>query len=68
MAQAAIAWLLLGIVSAAAGSAGRYAAYDHGVYLPYVNAPGPSDGKRSMFGILSADTTTPVEPVSMTAS
>src|SRR6266481_80389 len=43
MAQAAIAWLLLGIVSAAAGSAGRYAAYDHGVYLPYVNAPGPRD-------------------------
>ena len=43
MVQAAIAWLLLGIVSAAAGSPGRYDAYDRGVYLPYVNAPGPRD-------------------------
>ena len=41
--QAAIAWLLLGIAAAAAGSPGRYDAYDHGVYLPYVNAPGPRD-------------------------
>ena len=41
--QAAIAWLLLGIVSAAAGSAGRYDAYRVGVYLSYVNAPSPRD-------------------------
>src|SRR5262249_58265420 len=43
MVQAAIAWLLLGIAAAAAGSPGRYDAYDHGVYLPYVNAPGSRD-------------------------
>jgi hypothetical protein len=36
----AIAGLLLGIVPAAAGSP-RYDEYDHGVYLPYIDAPGP---------------------------
>jgi hypothetical protein len=34
---------VLGIVPAAAGSPGRYGEYDDGVYLPYVNAPGPGD-------------------------
>jgi hypothetical protein len=43
MVQAAIAWLLLGVAAAAAGSAGRYDAYRAGVYLSYVNAPGPRD-------------------------
>jgi len=43
MAQAAIAWLLLGIAAAAAGSPGRYAAYDPRGLPPYVNAPGPRD-------------------------
>ena len=43
MVQAAIAWLLLGIVSAAAGSPGRYDAYDREAYLSYLNAPGPHD-------------------------
>jgi hypothetical protein len=42
-AAVTIAGLLLGIVPASAGSPGRYDAYDHGVYLPYVNAPGPRD-------------------------
>jgi hypothetical protein len=41
--QAAIAWLLLGIAAAAAGSPGRYDAYDREAYLSYVNAPGPRD-------------------------
>ena len=43
MAQAAIAWLLLGIAAAAAGSPGRYDAYDREAYLSYLNAPGPRD-------------------------
>ena len=43
MVQAAIAWLLLGIAAAAAGSPGRYDAYDREAYLSYVNAPGPRD-------------------------
>ena len=43
MAQAAIVWLLLGIAAAAAGSPGRYDAYDREAYLAYVNAPGPRD-------------------------
>src|SRR5262249_42821711 len=34
--------LLLGAVSASAGSPRRYQEYDQGAYLPYVNAPGPS--------------------------
>src|SRR3984893_8339199 len=34
--------------------------------LEYVSLPVPSDCKRSMFGILSAETTTPVDPVSIT--
>src|SRR5262245_52396799 len=34
--------LLLGAVSASAGSPSRYREYDQGAYLPYVNAPGPS--------------------------
>ena len=36
--------------------------------LEYVSWPGPNDGRRSMFGILSADTTMPVEPVSITTA
>src|SRR6266446_3336040 len=32
--QAVIAWLLLGIAAATAGSPGRYDAYNHGIYLP----------------------------------
>src|SRR5499427_5216300 len=43
LAQAAIAWLLLGIAAAAAGSPGRYDAYDREAYLSYLNAPGPRD-------------------------
>jgi hypothetical protein len=43
MVQAAIAWLLLGIAAAAAGSPGRYDAYDREAYLSYLNAPGPRD-------------------------
>src|SRR5262245_31371527 len=35
--------LLLGAVPASAGSPSRYQEYDQGAYLPYVNAPGPSD-------------------------
>jgi hypothetical protein len=38
-----IAWLVLGIAPASAGSPGWYDEYNHGVYLPYVNAPGPHD-------------------------
>ena len=34
--------------------------------LEYVSLPGPSDCKRLMFGILSAETTMPVDPVSIT--
>jgi hypothetical protein len=41
--QAVIAWLLLGIAAAAAGSPGRYDAYDREASLSYVNAPGPRD-------------------------
>jgi hypothetical protein len=36
--------------------------------LEYVSLPGPSDRKPSIFGILSAETTTPVEPVSIITS
>ena len=43
LAQAAIAWLLLGIAAAAAGSPGRYDANDREAYLSYLNAPGPRD-------------------------
>jgi len=38
-----IAWLVLGIAPASAGSPGWYDEYNRGVYLPYVNAPGPHD-------------------------
>jgi hypothetical protein len=46
--RAAIAWLLVGIAPALAGSPGRYDGYDKGVYLPYVNAPGPGEDIRRL--------------------
>jgi hypothetical protein len=46
--RAAIAWLLIGIAPALAGSPGRYDGYDKGVYLPYVNAPGPGEDIRRL--------------------
>jgi hypothetical protein len=46
--RAAIAWLLVGIAPALAGSPGRYDGYDQGVYLPYVNAPGPGEDIRTL--------------------
>jgi hypothetical protein len=39
----ALALLMLGVAPAPAGSPGRYEEYRRGVYLPYVNAPGPRD-------------------------
>src|SRR5205823_4875286 len=35
--------LLLSIAAASAGPPGRYEKYDRGVYLPYVNPPGPGE-------------------------
>src|ERR1700719_2974891 len=37
----ALAFLVLGLAPAAAGSSGQYAGYSHSAYLSYLNAPGP---------------------------